>query len=151
MHRDFSLTREAFSAVWLPFLNKRQTNVAGGNKKIHEHPTAGTSTFANRPEDINREGRPVSIRNQLKRLLEQDGKVTVPSSQVDKVNDDGSVTLVLPTQDQLAMKLLSWALSKKGVDSIKAIQMVMEQIDGKPKQEVDMTSNEIKITRETLK
>ena len=38
---------------------------------------------------------------------------------------------------QLAMKLQQWALSKKGNDSIKAIQMIMEQIDGKPTQPID--------------
>lgn len=123
----------------------KRTDIGNFGDKVN------TNGLDKNPNNINREGRPVSIRNQLKRLLEQDGKVTVPASQVDKVNDDGSVTLILPTQDQLAMKLMSWALSKKGVDSLKAIQMVMEQIDGKPKQEIDMTSNEIKITRETFK
>lgn len=141
MHRDFSLTREAFSAVWLPFLQlnnnlEKRTDIGNFGDKVN------TNGLDKNPNNINREGRPVSIRNQLKRLLEQDGKVTVPSSQVDKINDDGSVTLVLPTQDQLAMKLISWALSKKGVDSIKAIQMVMEQIDGKPKQELDVNTKE---------
>ncbi|MCB0446089.1 MAG: hypothetical protein KDD03_00985 [Gelidibacter sp.] len=88
------------------------------------------------PQNINKNGRPVSIRAQLKDLLESDGNVTMPSSQVVKINDDGSVVLKLPTQMQLAMKLSSWAMSKKGNDSLKAIQMIMEQIDGKPKQEI---------------
>jgi len=87
--------------------------------------------------DPTKGGRPVSIRNQLKDLLEADGNVTMPSSQVVKIKKDGSVVLKLPTQMQLAMKLSSWAMSKKGNDSLKAIQMIMEQIDGKPKQEID--------------
>ncbi len=89
--------------------------------------------------DPTKGGRPVSIRNQLKDLLEAEGNVTMPANQVVSINDDGSVTLKLPTQMQLAMKLSSWAMSKKGNDSLKAIQMIMEQIDGKPKQEIDQT------------
>ena len=87
-------------------------------------------------QDPTKGGRPVSIRAQLKDLLEAEGNVTMPANQVVKVNDDGSVVLKLPTQMQLAMKLSSWAMSKKGNDSLKAIQMIMEQIDGKPKQEL---------------
>lgn len=94
------------------------------------------TTFDKMPENINREGRPVSIRNQLKDLLEAEGNVTMPANQVVKVNEDGSVVLKLPTQMQLAMKLSSWAMSKRGNDSLKAIQMIMEQIDGKPPQEI---------------
>ena len=89
------------------------------------------------PQNINREGRPASIRAQLKDILESDGNVIMPANQVVKINEDGSVVLKLPTQMQLAMKLSSWAMSKKGNDSLKAIQMIMEQIDGKPKQEID--------------
>lgn len=93
-------------------------------------------------QDPTKGGRPVSIRNQLKNLLEQDGKITIPANQIEKINEDGSVVMKLPTQDQLAMKLISWAMSKKGNDSIKAIQMVMEQIDGKPKQEVELITEQ---------
>jgi|AntAceMinimDraft_6_1070360.scaffolds.fasta_scaffold07654_3 hypothetical protein len=85
-------------------------------------------------------GRPVSIRNQLKDLLEAEGNVTMPANQVVKINEDGSVVLKLPTQMQLAMKLSSWAMSKKGNDSLKAIQMIMEQVDGKPNQEIKQTT-----------
>jgi len=93
--------------------------------------------FDTNPQNINRDGRPVSIRNQIKELLEKDGEITIPSNQIVKINDDGSITIKLPTQMQMAMKLSSWALSRKGNDSLKAIQIIMEQIDGKPKQEID--------------
>jgi len=104
------------------------------------------TTFDKMPENINREGRPVSIRQQLKDLLEAEGNVTMPANQVVKVNEDGSVVLKLPTQMQLAMKLSSWAMSKKGNDSLKAIQMIMEQVDGKPKQEIEITDTLTDIT-----
>lgn len=97
------------------------------------------TTFDKRPENINKEGRPVSIKNQLKDILQSEGNITIPSNQVIKINEDGSIEIKVPTQMQMAMKLSSWAMSKKGNDSLKALQMIMEQIDGKPKQEVDAT------------
>lgn len=87
-----------------------------------------TAGFDNNPQNINREGRPVSIKKQLKDLLEADGHITFKANQVIKVNEDGSVTLKLPTQMQLAMKLASWGMSKKGSDSLKAIQMIMDAV-----------------------
>lgn len=111
-----------------------------GNKNIQNSPNANTNGFDKNPQNINTKGRKVSIRAQLKDLLESEGNVTMPANQVVKVNDDGSVVLKLPTQMQMAMKLSSWAMSKKGNDSLKAIQMIMEQIDGKPKQELDVTA-----------
>lgn len=32
--------------------------MAGGNRKIHEHPNAGKGNFSKNPENINRKGRP---------------------------------------------------------------------------------------------
>ena len=87
--------------------------------------------------DPTKGGRKPSIRKQLETLLEKEGKITIPSKQVNEIKDDGSVTITLPTQMQMAMKLASWAMSGKGNDSLKAIQMFMEQIDGKPKQEIE--------------
>ncbi len=87
-------------------------------------------------DNINREGRPVSIRGQIKGLLENDGNLTIQANQIIKTNEDGSVVVKVPTQTQIALKLQGWAMSKKGNDSLKAIQMIMEQIDGKPLQEV---------------
>jgi len=101
------------------------------------------SGFDKNPQNINKKGRTISIKAQIKDLLQSEGNITFPASQVAMVNEDGSVTLKLPTQMQLAMKLSSWAMSKKGNDSLKAIQMIMEQIDGKPKQELKV-ENEVK-------
>jgi len=86
--------------------------------------------------NINREGRPVSIRGQIKELLEDDGQLTIPASQIVTTKEDGSVVVKVPTQTQIALKLQWWAMSKKGNDSLKAIQMIMEQVDGKPMQEI---------------
>ena len=109
-----------------------------GKNKIHEHPKANSNGFANNKENINKEGRPVSIKTQVKDLLESEGNLTVPANQVVTINDDGSVVMKVPTQMQIAMKLQSWAMSKKGGDSLKAIQMIMEQVDGKPKDSLEI-------------
>ena len=93
--------------------------------------------------DPTKGGRKPSIRKQLAELMQQNGKITIPAKQIVTVNDDGSVTMVLPTQMQLAMKLTSWAMSSKGGDSIKSIQMIMEQMDGKPKQEVEQITEHV--------
>ena len=86
------------------------------------------------PENINRNGRPVSIKAQLKDLLESEGNLTITANQVVQIKDSGDIVIKVPTQMQMAMKLSSWAMSKKGNDSLKALQMIMEQIDGKPNQ-----------------
>ena len=103
-------------------------------------PMVGKATqFPN--NDPTKGGRPVSIRTQVKDLLESEGNITIPSNQVIKINDDGSVVMKVPTQMQIAMKLQSWAMSKKGTDSLKAIQMIMEQIDGKAKDSIEIEGN----------
>ncbi|VBB48201.1 conserved hypothetical protein [uncultured Paludibacter sp.] len=104
-----------------------------------------TNGFDKNPQNINTNGRPASIRNELKELIERDGEITIPAFQVRRINEDGSVVLNLPTQEQLAMKLIDWAVSKKGNDSLKAIQMIMEQIDGRPEQKIEL-QKEIEIT-----
>jgi hypothetical protein len=91
--------------------------------------------------DPTKGGRPVSIKVQVKDLLESEGNLTIPANQVVAINEDGSVVMKVPTQMQIAMKLQSWAMSKKGNDSLKAIQMIMEQIDGKPKETKDISVN----------
>jgi len=109
----------------------------GGYKNID--PTGGkrfSSEHQPKPENRNG-GRLPSIKNSLRRLLQQEGRVKFDKDQVLAINDDGSVELKLPKADSLAMKLIEWAMGSSGTNSIKAIQMVMEQFDGKPRQTID--------------
>lgn len=94
-----------------------------------------TNGLAENPQNINREGRPISIKNQLKEMLNADGSITISKEQIKSINEDGSITIDIPTQNQLATKLLSWAISDSSRESLKAIQMIMEQVDGKSRQE----------------
>ena len=78
-----------------------------GKNKIHEHPNANSNGFSKNKSNINKKGRPVSIRTQLKELLLNEGNLTIPSTQIVKVNDDGSIVMKVPTEMQLALKLQS--------------------------------------------
>lgn len=89
--------------------------------------------------DPTKGGRKPSIKKQLFELLESGGQLLIKAKDVVSTNDVGDVIIKVPTQMQIAMKLKQWAMSKKGNDSIKAIQMIMEQVDGKPKQSLDVT------------
>jgi len=106
----------------------------GKQGKIHENQNHNTAGFDKNPQNINREGRGPSVKKQLTMLLAEDGKITIPKNQVIDVKDNGDVVLVLPKDVQLGMKLMSIAMGKTPANALKAIQMIMEQIDGKPNQ-----------------
>lgn len=108
-----------------------------GQGEIHLHPRVNTQGFDKNPQNINRKGRPPSIRRQLKEMLESDGKLTFPKKDVIRINKGGSVVVKVPTEFMMAQQLTKWAMSKKGADSLKALQMIMEQIDGKPTQTIE--------------
>ena len=90
--------------------------------------------------DNTKGGKRPSIRNQLIALMEQEGRLKIPKSQILSIEKDGSIVIKLPKQEQIAMKLVQWSLTNKGLDSLKAIQMITEHIDGKPKQEIEQTN-----------
>ena len=113
--------------------------MAGGKGKIQEHPKANSNGFDKRPNDATKGGRKPSIRKQLIEMVGDNGGYTIEADKVLKINDDGSIIVSIPTADKLVLKLMEWVESSKGGDSLKALQMIMEQIDGKPKQEIEQT------------
>lgn len=96
-----------------------------------------TAGFDKNPENINKEGRPLSIRKTLKEMLGKDGEYFIPKEQIVKINDEG-VTIAVPDDVMIVLKLMEWAKSKKGYDSLKAIQMIIEHVDGKPNQAIEI-------------
>ncbi|GAA3638979.1 hypothetical protein [Flavivirga jejuensis] len=99
-----------------------------------------TNGFDKRPEDTIKGGRKPSIKRQLIELLEADGEILIEKKDVIRVYKNGNVKLKLPTEMQLAIKLKQWAMSKRGTDSIKALQIILEQIDGKANQNMHVTT-----------
>ena len=83
-----------------------------------------------------------------------DGSLKIKPEHVKKINEDGSVEVVMPKKDMVAMKLMQWALSNKGNDSIRAIQLVMEHLEGRPAQSLNISTdepiNQIQLTDEQL-
>lgn len=108
--------------------------MAGGYKNIQNHPNAGKSTFKDRKDDINRDGRPLSITNTLKTILSSNGEIRIPPEQIARTETDGSVIIIVPKQETLAMAIMKFAL--KG--DMRAIQLIVDRIDGKAKQEIDL-------------
>ena len=104
--------------------------------------------FDKNPQNINRKGQPPSLKKQLLKLLEFEGKMTVKWSQVIDVREGIEITIKIPTEILLMQKLMSHAMST-GNTSMKAIELMMSYIDGKPNQSVDLNhSGEIKTKTE---
>lgn len=99
-----------------------------------------TNGFDKNPENINKDGRPISVREDLKRILSGAGTIKIKARDVVSTDSNGDVTITAPQSFLLADQLLKWALSRKGNESLKAIQMIMEQVDGKPKQSIDQSN-----------
>ena len=108
-----------------------------------------TNGFDKRPKDAANGGRPVSIKKEMINLLGKDGRVTIPSSQVLQVKDDGSVVLRLPTQQQLAMKLISIAMGS-GNQSIRALLAMIDHVDGRAVQKVEDVTPGAKMTKQEI-
>lgn len=104
----------------------------GGPGKLG--PEDNTNGFDKNPQNINRNGRPPSIRKQIKELLKKSGEIKIPKEQVVTKHQDGSVTINVPNDLKIAMKLEQWAMSGKERASLNAIKIMVEQTDGAPVQ-----------------
>ena len=100
--------------------------------------------FDKKPENINRNGRPISIKNQLKELLLNEGELPIPaSSLIKEIEKDGIKYYIfkIPTQNALAMRLLSIAMSKN-TSGFNALKLLLETFDGRATQPIDHDINE---------
>jgi len=86
--------------------------------------------FDKRPEDAKLGGRKPSIKNQLEKIAFSDGWLEFDIDDVEILI--GKVRIQVPELDAIALKLWQWAMSNKGNDSLKAIEMIMNHFDGKP-------------------
>lgn len=107
--------------------------MSGGYKKIHKHKNAGKSTFADRPEDINRKGRPVvrPIKEMLREISEKEGKLTFPISKCKILKD--KVVVTIPSMEMLAYV----AMKKASEGDVRWFQEVMKLMGAYEAQKVD--------------
>lgn len=105
-----------------------------GNKR-------NTNGFDKNPQNIMAQGSKPSIKKKLEEIANGDGIMVFKRKDVVSITDD-EVKIKVPNQLQLAMKLWQWAVSKKGNDSIRAIDMIMQHFDGRPRQAVELTGKD---------
>ena len=99
--------------------------MAGGKNKIHEHPNAGTSTFRERPGDINKKGKPKGTHDfatLLQMALKERG-----------IEEE--------TRYILAREYIDIILNKelKTADRLKALDEILDRLEGTVTQKVEMT------------
>lgn len=102
-----------------------------------------TAGFDKNPQNINKKGQPISIKRQLKELLAKDGELPIPASQLKgKKTVDGIEYYIfkLPTQEALALKLITTAMSR-GTNGLKALNILLERFDGRPVQTIEAEIN----------
>jgi hypothetical protein len=94
------------------------------------------------PQNIGKStGRPPSIRKQLKEMLGMEGKLPIPKKYLVEEKDEEFI-FKIPNEQSLALRLLSMAMSGQRHIALKALKMIMEQIDGKPTQAINVNSEE---------
>lgn len=105
--------------------------------------------FDKRPEDAKRGGRKPGIKSQLQKIVDSNGSFTIKAKNVIEIKENGDVVIKVPTAESIAMKLSQWAIDGKGNHSIRAINMMIEHLEGKAKQEhiIEIESNEIDISK----
>ena len=96
--------------------------------------------FDKHPENINKKGRGISIKNQLKEILLKDGELPIPITALVKQTETHYI-FKLPTQEALALKLVNTAMSK-GTNGFNALKLMLETFDGRATQTVDAKINQ---------
>ena len=92
--------------------------MAGGNKKIHEHPNAGINDFSKRPHEAGRKKMP-NISEALEKILNED--------------EDGMIALE---------KVLKALRQKAFKGDVRAIQELLDRAYGKSKQNINVGSED---------
>ncbi len=107
-------------------------------KESHFGDKINTEGFSKNPQNINKNGAPVSIRREVKEILLANGEISIPKKDLVSETTDSYIFKV-PTQEVLASKLISIAIGK-GAKSFDAIKLLLETFDGKAKQHHDITT-----------
>jgi len=113
--------------------------MAGGYKKLKPEDNPKPFKMGN---NANPKGRPISIRNQIREILAMDGTMKIKPEHVKKINTDGSVEILMPKKDMVAIKLMQWAMSNKETASVRSIQIIMDHLEGRPAQSLNIKTDE---------
>lgn len=101
----------------------------GGKGKIHEHPKHNTNGLRENPENINKSGRPLGVRNSatvIRRLLELSTK---------KVNE-------LTGEEETYFDEIAFAQLKKAIDGdTQAFNALLDRMEGKATQRTENDTN----------
>ena len=93
--------------------------------------------FDANPQNINKEWRPISFKNEFKRLLDADWSLVIAKENIKSINQDWSVTIKMAKKDAIVMKAISWAMWNKGAESTKMLVWIMEMFDWKATQKIE--------------
>jgi len=104
-----------------------------------QSPEIGAKTqFSSEYQPENR-GRKPSIVKQIIKMIDSDGVMTFKRENVVSI-DDKEVKIKVPTQRAIAFKLLETAMNSDDSNSLKAMNMLLDRIDGKPGQKLEINS-----------
>jgi len=108
-------------------------------EKVAKLIEAGKSTrFPN--NDPTKGGRNPSVRKQIRQLLNANGHFVIPRDLVVNEAPD-ELTIELPTELAIAQRLLDLAARGGAKTALDAIKVILDQIDGKPTQEIQGNMN----------
>jgi hypothetical protein len=122
--------------------------MAGGKAKIHEHPKAGSSTFRERPQDINKSGAPQ--RKLVATVIETMKEAGVEPATAPQIKDsylrflnltETELQEIVADKDQpMLNRIVAKAiLGNKGFE---VIAQLLDRAIGKPNQSIDVTATQ---------
>ena len=102
--------------------------------------------FDKKPENINRNGQPLSFKADYRKILESNNGIIWRNEEdliIEEKNGKKRIGFQLTKVETILAKLDELIMNPKNDKiSLDAIKFIWEQIDGKPKQEIDMTTKE---------
>ena len=82
-----------------------------------------------------RGGKRSSLKRQLTAMLEAAGELEISNKNIVETKDNGNVVVKLPTDEALAFMLMKLTERSDSI-GLKAIQIVLHTVDGKPRQAI---------------
>ena len=100
---------------------------------ISKHPKANTNGFKQNPHNA---GRRKSVVTLLQDAIGEDGGIRFKPEAIKSYHPKTGVVIKVPTADALVTRLISLAMTSDRRTSVKAIEMIMDRLEGKPRQQL---------------